>query len=166
MVFKNNFKGAIVTEKGKGGVMAINDKTKREMSSKHPRAEQISQEALLTGEAPPSLHPTFYSTIDADLVKKCALRTKGAAGVSQQEDALWHKMVTTPQIPYAMQWPPYHAVLQSICRPKGEDLLANRGIAIDKCPGLRPVGVRDITENPRQNYAEASQQEWSQQYTQ
>ena len=74
--------------------MAINETTKMQMSSKHPKAEPISQDVLLKGEAPPSLHPIFYSKIDGDQIKKCALRTKGSAGVSQQEDALWHKMVT------------------------------------------------------------------------
>jgi hypothetical protein len=151
MVFNNNFKGAmsLVMEKGKGGVMAVNEKTKREMQSKHPRAEPMAQGALLTGEMPPTLHPVFYSALDGELVKKCTLRTKGAAGVSQQEDALWHKMVTG-----------YKDSSSSLCNavavlsrrlateyvdPKGlEALLANRGIAIDKCPGLRPVGVGEM----------------------
>jgi len=91
----------------------------------------------------------FYSGLDGELVKKCALRTKGGAGVSQQEDALWHKMVTG-----------YKDSSSSLCNavavmarrlatecvdPKGlEALLANRGIAIDKFPGLRPVGVGEI----------------------
>ena len=43
MVFNNNLKGAmsLVTEKGKGGILPINDGTKREMASKHPKAEGI-----------------------------------------------------------------------------------------------------------------------------
>ena len=64
------------------------------MSAKHPKAEPIHAEALMSGELPASLHPVFYTEIDGELVKKCALRTKGGAGVSQQEDVLWHKMVT------------------------------------------------------------------------
>src|SRR6476660_2807237 len=64
------------------------------MASKHPKAEGILHGALITGELPPSLDPIFFSAIDGELVKKCTLRTKGGAGVSQQEDALWHKMVT------------------------------------------------------------------------
>ena len=151
MVFNNNFKGAmsLVTEKGKGGILALNEKTKKEMSSKHPKAEPIHPEALITGEVPPSLHPVFYSELDGELVKKCALRTKGGAGVSQQEDVLWHKMVTGYKDSSSSLC---HAVavlgrrLATECvDPKGlEALLANRGIAIDKCPGLRPVGVGEI----------------------
>ena len=69
------------------------------MSSKHPKAEPIQPEALITGKLPDSLHPIFYAEIDGELVKKCALRTKGGAGVSQQEDVLWHKMVTGHKMP-------------------------------------------------------------------
>ena len=143
MVFNNNFKGAmsLVTEKGKGGILALDEKTKKEMSSKHPKAEPLHPDALLTGEIPLTLHPVFYSELDGELIKKCALRTKGGSGVSQQEDVLWHKMVTG-----------YKDTSSSLCNavavlsrrlateyvdPKGlEALLSNRGITIDKCPGL------------------------------
>jgi hypothetical protein len=98
---------------------------------------------------PPSLHPVFFSPIDGDLIKKNALRTSGGAGVSQQEDALWHKMVSGHKDASAS----LATALASVARrlvteyvdPHGlEALLANRGIAIDKCPGLRPVGVGEM----------------------
>jgi hypothetical protein len=87
--------------------------------------------------------------LNGELVKKCALRTKGGAGVSQQEDILWHKMVTAHKDSSTSLC---NAVAHVACRlatefvdPLGlEALLANRGIAIDKCPGLRPVGVGEI----------------------
>ena len=151
MVFNNNFKGAmsLVTEKGKGGVLPLNASTKKEMCSKHPKPESIRSEALLSGEMPPTLHPVFFKPINGDLIKKHTLRTSGGAGVSQQEDALWHKMVTSHKDASAS----LSAALASVARrlateyvdPKGlEALLANRGIAIDKCPGLRPVGVGEM----------------------
>jgi hypothetical protein len=151
MVFNNNFKGAmsLVTEKGKGGIMPVNDKTKKEMASKHPKPEPIHPEALLSGELPPSLHPVFYSALDGELVKKCALRTKGGSGVSQQEDGLWHKMVTGHKDASSTLCNAVATVARRLATeyvdPIGlEALLANRGIAIDKCPGLRPVGVGEI----------------------
>ena len=78
------------------------------MSAKHPKAEPIHDEALLTGDIPATPQPVFYSELNGELVKKCALRTKGGAGVSQQEDVPSHKMLTgykrTPPLPYAMLW--------------------------------------------------------------
>ena len=58
MIFNNNFKGAmsLVTEKGKGGILALNAQTKKEMSSKHPKAEPIHPGALITGEIPQPSH--------------------------------------------------------------------------------------------------------------
>ncbi|MEO7176742.1 MAG: hypothetical protein ABI002_13220 [Saprospiraceae bacterium] len=96
MIFNNNFKGAmsLVCDKGKGGILSLDESTKKDMQSKHPAPEPISVDALQTGDMPASPHPIFFSAIDSDLIKRCALRTKGGAGVSQQEDVLWQKMTT------------------------------------------------------------------------
>ena len=102
MVFNNNFKGAmgLITDKGKGcGLLKVSEKVKKDMQSKHPHAEPADPAALLTGPLPPSVDPIFYDALDAELMKKCALRTHGGAGISQQEDVLWHKMVTSYQQP-------------------------------------------------------------------
>ena len=140
---------SLVNQKGKGGVLELNSHTKAEMKCKHPEPEALHADALKSGPLPPDKHVIFFSAIDGELIKKCTLRTRGGAGVSQQEDALWHKMATS-----------FHATSSALCNavavlakrwaseyvdPKGlEALLANRGIAIDKCPGLRPVGVGEI----------------------
>ena len=55
---------SLVTEKGKGGVLPLNASTKKEMMSKHPKPEPVLEEALLSGEMPPSLHPVFFAPID------------------------------------------------------------------------------------------------------
>ena len=91
----------------------------------------------------------FYAELDGELVKKCALRTKGGAGVSQQEDVLWLKMVTGYKDSSSSLCNAVAVLARRIATecvdPKGlEALLSNRGIAIDKCPGLRPVGVGEI----------------------
>jgi hypothetical protein len=45
MVFNNNFKGALslITDKGKGGILSLNETTKKEMLSKHPKSEHANQ---------------------------------------------------------------------------------------------------------------------------
>ena len=151
MVFNNNFKGAmsLVVEKVKGGVLSLTQATKKEMVSKHPEPRPIHPDSLLSGPVPPTLHPVFFAPIDGGLIKKHTLRTSGGAGVSQQEDALWHKMVTGHKETSASLANALASVARRLVTeyvdPQGlEALLANRGIAIDKCPGLRPVGVGEI----------------------
>ena len=151
LVFNNNLKGAmsLLTNQAKGGVLPLNDKTKNEMASKHPSAEPAHPEALLSGPVPPSLHPVFYDALNGELIKKCTLRTKGSAGVSQQEDNLWHKMVTGHKEASAQICNAVASVARRLATeyvdPEGlEALLANRGIALNKNPGLRPVGVGEM----------------------
>lgn len=139
MVFNNNLKGAmsLVADKTKRGVLPLDDNTKSEMSKKHPKAEPVYPDALLSGPVPESMHKTLYEALNGELIKKCALRTKGSAGVSQQEDNLWHKMVTAHK---ATSSTLCNAVAQVALRlsteyvdPDGlEALLANRGIAKQK----------------------------------
>ena len=96
MVLNNNFRGtmALVTAKGKGGVLKINAETKKQMYDKHPAPTPAESAALITGEIPQDLDPIFFAAIDGELIRKNTIRTSGSAGVSQQEDNLWHKMVS------------------------------------------------------------------------
>ena len=95
------------------------------------------------------MHKVFYEALNGELIKKCALRTKGSAGVSQQEDNLWHKMVTAHKAASSTLCNAVakvaHRLATEYVDPDGlEALLANRGIALDKNPGLRPVGVGEM----------------------
>ena len=83
------------------------------------------------------------------MVKKCALRTEDAAGVSQADDQMWHKMLTS----FKETSTDFCAAVAAVARrfsteyvdPQGvEALVANRGIPLDKCPGLRPVGIGEV----------------------
>ena len=119
------------------------------MLSKHPKAEDASPEALFTGPLPPNIQPIFNSKLDGDLIKKCVLKTQGSAGVSQQEDSLWHSMVTdyndsSSNLCNAISGVAHRLATEYVDPAALEVLLANRGIAINKCPGLRPVGVGEI----------------------
>ena len=140
----------LIADKGKGGgLLKVCEKVKKEMQRKHPHAEPADPAALLTGPLPPSVDPIFFDALDAELVKKCALRTHGGAGVSQQEDVLWHKMVTafkdtSNTLCTALSVQAQRLATEYVDPDGLEALLANRGIAIDKTPGLRPVGVGEI----------------------
>ena len=75
-------------------MLKLNESTREAMRAKHPDAAPLYADALLSGAIPPDVHPSIFAAINGDVVKKCCLRTKGGAGVSQQEDTLWHKMTT------------------------------------------------------------------------
>ena len=72
----------------------MNEKVQKELLAKHPKAEPIHPEGLLSGEIPPDVHPIACAKINAEAIERFALKSQGGAGVSHQEDVLWHKMVT------------------------------------------------------------------------
>ena len=101
------------------------------------------------------------------MIKKDTLRTSGGAGISQQEDALWHKLVTahketSSSLSHALALVTRRLATEYV-DPEGlEALLANRGIAIDKCPGLRPVGVGEMcVSSVRLSREKRSEGRWS-----
>jgi hypothetical protein len=83
------------------------------------------------------------------MIREFALKTDGAAGVSQLDDVAWHKMVssfkeTSLELCNSIALMARRLATEYV-DPKGlEAFLANRGIPLDKCPGLRPVGVGEI----------------------
>jgi hypothetical protein len=140
---------SLIADKGKGGVLPLDETTKKEMRSKHPAPVEAPPDSLLTGDPPPDTHSILFTGLDGELIRKCAQQASGSPGISQQEDKLWHRMVSSFKETSSNLCSAVAALARRICTqpvdPRGlEALLANRGVALDKNPGLRPIGLRRI----------------------
>ena len=145
----------LLTNSSKGSVLHLdqpanpNDpdsKSVREvLVSKHPPAQTASLDPSLQG-SPPEFHPIIFDSIDASLIRSTALRTSGTAGPSGLDAHAWRRLCTT-----------FKAASNSLCQSLAEvarrlcssfvdpqalaPFLACRLIALDKCPGVRPIGI-------------------------
>ena len=130
-----------------GGVGTVRDA----LLSKHPPGRPASISALYnTTTEPPDVHPVVFEAIDATTIKTAALRTDGAAGPSGIDARGWRRLCAS-----------FHSASTDLCHslallarrlcsqfvhPDGlSALLACRLIALDKNPGVRPIGVGEIS---------------------
>ena len=147
----------LLSHKGTGGVLHVNDPATKDdptspsvlevLKTKHPAAQPASAEALLSNcQDPPIAHPVIFDQIDASSIRSAALSTTGAAGPSGLDAHCWRRLCTS-----------FHAASRDLCHalalfakrlsttlvdPKGLScFLGCRLIALDKRPGVRPIGV-------------------------
>ena len=147
----------LLSHKGSGGVLHVNDPVfKDDLSSpsvlevlkaKHPAARPASADALLSDNRDlPTVHPVIFDQIDASSIRSAALSTSGAAGPSGLDAYCWRGLCAS-----------FHSASRDLCHalahfarrlcttlvdPRGlSSFLACRLIALDKCPGVRPIGV-------------------------
>ena len=107
----------------------------------------VSTNALYNATAePPSVHPVVFDVIDADSIKRAALHTDGAAGPSGVDACGWRRLCAS-----------FHSASNDLCQslallarrvctefvcPEGlMAFTACRLIALDKGPGVRPIGI-------------------------
>ena len=74
-----------------GGVLEINDSTTTLLYEKHPTAEPMYRELLLSGPIN-SVEPVIFYSITPELIRKLILRTKGAAGPSLLNADEWRRI--------------------------------------------------------------------------
>ena len=159
MIFRGKTEAALklLSRKGQGRVLQItqhvdstdpNSPTVLDsLKSKHPPAHPALSNALSPESAePPQIHPVIFESIDASTICSSALATKGSAAPSGFDAQCWRRLCTS-----------FKSVSQDLCYslallsrkpctpyvdPNGiSALLACRQIALDKCPGVRPIGV-------------------------
>ena len=75
-----------VVNQSKGGILKLSEETKQQLADKHPEGRDAADETLIKGPVPENVDPIVFSALDANLIKKWALKTEGAAGVSQAND--------------------------------------------------------------------------------
>ena len=147
----------LLTRRGKGGVLhatkVMNDRDSHPqtvldiLQSKHPHAQAASPESLPAGHPEaPLLHPVVFDQIDATAICSATLRTRGAAGPSLIVAHCWRRLCTSFTSASQDLCLSLALLARRICStfvdPKGlAAFLACRLIALDKCPGVRSIGI-------------------------
>ena len=126
-----------------GGCVTVLDALK----SKHPSAEPVGGDAVCS--RPPSTlysHPILFEKIDGPLIRSMVLKMDGAAGPSGLDTAIWKRLCTSFKRFSADLCDVLASLARKLCTeyldPEGlAPLVACRLVALDKCPGVRPIGI-------------------------
>ncbi|XP_019860066.1 PREDICTED: uncharacterized protein LOC109588333 [Amphimedon queenslandica] len=158
LMFKGDVAGAIrmLSSTSSGGVLHVQeqlDSTSGDpatvldaLKQKHPPPQPTFSQAVIPGEPPLPPHPAFYDCLTADTIRQAALRTKGSAGPSGLSAWHWRRICTSFKTASSDLCHSLALVCRRLCTtyvdPKGlAPLLVCRLIALNKCPGVRPIGV-------------------------
>ena len=116
------------------------------LASTH-RASPLHQRPLYRGPVT-ELHPIIFDSIDARLIRSTSLRVSGAAGPSGLDAHAWRRLCTAFKTASDDLCQALADFAKRLCisllDPRGlAPFLACRLIALDKCPGVRPLGIGD-----------------------
>ena len=78
----------VLTGNMQNGIPPLNQKSLHVLKQKHPHGKEAELDVLLT-DTPEQLHPIKFDAIDADLVKRAAVRARGGAGPSGLDADGW-----------------------------------------------------------------------------
>ena len=152
-IISGNINGALrmLSDENMAGILPMNDDTLELLKEKHPDGDDMFDEMLLKGPRE-YVDPIIFESIDADLIARLALNTKGSSGPSKFDADDWKRILVTK-----LFGTEGHELCTAIARMARqlctEDitdtesitaLMACRLIPLDKNPGLRPIGIGEI----------------------
>ena len=135
---------------------SIQQTTREILKKKHPIGKDPVASSLIDGE-PETVNPITFDGLDEYAIRHAALHTHGAAGPSGLDAYAWRRLCSS-----------FMSASNSLCialadigrriattnvNPEGlSAFVACRLIPLDKCPGVRPIGVGEV---PRRIIAKA-----------
>ena len=121
-----------------------------ELLKKYPKGQPAHSAALKSLDGcSERFHPVIFEALDGALICNAALRTRGAAGPSGLDAFGWRRLCTSFQQASDDLCCSLALVARKLCTscvdPDGIiALVACRLIALDKFPGVRPIGVGEV----------------------
>ena len=155
---KMNAAVKLLTSSMQGGILNLDTETMNLLRAKHPEPTPSSEEAIYNHQAP-EVHPVVFEAINAESIRKAALNTHGGAGPSGVDADAWRHMLVSRNFGIASEElrTEFAEAIKLLCIEKVEHasetetitssieaFLASRLIPVDKCPGLRPIGVGEV----------------------
>ena len=112
---------------------------------KHPHREPAHSEFIVQEEPQPA-HSIIFESLDALCIRAAALRTDGAAGPSGVDGKGWRRLCTSFRRASDELCNSLAATARRLCtclvdRKSISALMAGRLIALNKNPGVRPIGI-------------------------
>ena len=157
LMFEGNIRAALqlLVGRDRGGVLSLDDpadssnpgyRVRDALRAKHPTAQPLRRECLVPPTNSSEVHPVLFDALDAAVIPSAALRTTGAAGPSGIDVREWRRWCTS-----------FHVASNDLCAAIAlfarrlcatylspeifSPFLTCRLIALDKSPGVRPIGV-------------------------
>ena len=159
-MFEGNTRAALqlLTGHDRGGVLNLNDpadpsnpefSVRDALRAKHPPAQPLLRECLSSTVDTPAVHPIVFDALDASVVRAAALRTVGAAGPSGIDARSWRRLCTSFRAASDELCSAIASFARRLCATfLSLDILspflACWLIALDKSPGVRPIGVCEV----------------------
>ena len=134
-----------------GGVLPLTDEVIGNLQQKHPAGKPTNDTMLLQGPLM-KIHDVIYDDINAELIRKCATKTKGSFGPSCLDADFWRK-ITSSTLYGSSSDDLCHAIAlltRQLCSDNLNDpnsieaLMSCRLIPLDKAPGIRPIGIGEV----------------------
>ena len=115
---------------------------------KHPKAKPVLSEALVQSPYEP-VHPVRFEALTADLLKNVALHAHGSAGPSGLDSDCWRRLCSCFKNASSSLCHSLACVARLLATKEVDSeglapFLACRLIALDKKPGVRPIGVGEV----------------------
>ena len=138
----------MLAQDSNGGVLPLNKDVFETLKKKHPARKPAIPSAVITSNSSsqdPS-HFILFDQLDGLMIRKTVLKTEGAAGPSGLDAIAWKRLCTAFQSASNDLCDSLASTARRICcsfvDPKSlYAFVACRLIALDKCPGVRPIGI-------------------------
>ena len=119
-----------------------------ELRSKHPPSMTPNPDVIIDDQ-PDDFHPVIFDAVDGEAILRSALRTQGSAGPSGLDANAWRRICTSfkssSDICHSLALVAKR-ISTSYVDPLGiASLTACRLIALDKRPGVRPIGIGEVS---------------------
>ena len=120
------------------------------LHKKFPSRRPVVNAALQADKPDQHTHPIIFESITGPLIRTTALHTSGAAGPSGMDAQGWRRMCTSFHDASQGLCNAIAAVARRLCTtmvdPKAlRGFTCSRLIALDKQPGVRPIGIGDVS---------------------
>ena len=128
------------------------------LQDKHPAGSLPDPSSLLTSSPESDLfNPIIFESLNADSIQRAAMHTHGSAGPSGLDSFAWRRLCSSFGVVSHDLCSALAAVGRRLCsslvNPESiSAFVACRLIPLDKCPGVRPIGVGEV---PRRIIAKA-----------